>query len=286
MLVQCRPSDVLAENDDGGLAFAEWCGQCGLSGAVFLDYAELQRDPEAVLWDFVVRFELGSQSIRSAVIAVKQSVSRRPLFTVVMTVYQREYLVSRALESVVWQTYADWELRVLADGPHPVAKAAVHSLHTRPGLTGRLTYYEAQHKPGAFGNSLRRLGRDSAVGDYLCFLSHDCLLHPDYLAAHAMNFHCGAGVSVVGTQHWSVPPGSAATACPIYCGTLPKSPPETAGESQIDLTNMAFRTDAARACNIFQPSHDGVYHADYLAFAAVREAMPLRYDSRILGLHF
>jgi glycosyltransferase involved in cell wall biosynthesis len=289
--VQCRPSDVLVETGDAAV-FAAWCDSLTSADAVVLDYEELVRDPEPVLWAFAKRFGLDTSLVSLAVEAVKPPESMGPLFTVVMTVYKRESLVPRALETVLWQTYKNWELRVFADGPHEVTRAMMRQMQTRAEFAGRLTYHESMPRPGAHGNALRRLGRDSAAGDYLCFLSHDCLLHPDYLMAHARGLRGGAGVSVVGQRFWSQSREQSVNEVQsnddwLTCvGHFPTRPPEQAVHGDIDLTNMAFSTEAAKRCDIFSVGADTVYAADFLSFHRVRESYPLAYDSRELAVHF
>ena len=135
-------------------------------------------------------------------------------FTIVMTVYKREELFLHALYTVLQQDYTDWELIILADGPHPSAEAATklikndqyHAFWERPNLTERIHYHSCKRAPkGTVGNSLRRRGLKLATGDYVCFVGHDCLLDKDYLSTHKANIekadrNC---VSVVSALYWT-----------------------------------------------------------------------------------
>ena len=147
-------------------------------------------------------------------------------FTIVMTAYKREELFLHALYTVIQQDYPDWELIVIADGPHPNIERAVdlvkedqyQAFWDRPSIPSRISYHELAKSPaGTVGNPGRRAGLELATGDYICFVGHDCLIDKNYLSTHkSLIDKKGAPcVSVV-----SVSVGFVAVRLPVLAGSL------------------------------------------------------------------
>jgi len=272
-------------------AYADWCLQA-TDRPLMLDYAELLRDPEAVLWDFASRFELSTRLVSLAVAAVPQDPKRDDLFTAVITLNGQAGFLPHLLESLLWQTHSNWEARVFSDGENPEARAMVSDLHTKAEFAGRLTYYEGVARPGSFENHLRRLGLYAASGLYVSFLKHDTLLHPDYLRSHVENFHRGCGLSVLGSHSWSreadttLQQLAAGAGTPRWQGSLPQVDPEYAEFGPVLLSSLAFLSEMARHCELFKETDDTRPDYDFVAFQRARNSVPLQYDSRILVAGF
>ena len=95
-----------------------------------------------------------------------------PKVSVLMSVYNRAAYVGEALESVLQQTYSDWELVVVNDGSQDNSEEVIKQYQSQ------LTYM-AQPNRG-MSSGLNRAFRES-TGDYIAFLSSDDMLLPDSL---------------------------------------------------------------------------------------------------------
>lgn len=97
-----------------------------------------------------------------------------PAVSVILPVYNRSDLIERAVQSVLGQTVADWELLITDDGSSDgLAELAMAWC----GRDARIRYlYHSNRKL----SSTRNIGIHAAMGDYLTFLDSD----DEYLPSH------------------------------------------------------------------------------------------------------
>jgi cephalosporin hydroxylase len=201
---------------------------------------------------------------------------RFPLFTVAITVWEREEMLPHAIQTVLSQTDSRWELLVYSDGPSDVARETVAAL--QPYVPIR--YRAVERRPKHWGNHLRRLALEEGSGSHVCFLGHDCLLYPHYLETHAANLEGNAGgLSVVPIDYWRKTRLDA------------KQPRNDdlmhlqAGE--IDLLCVAYPRRLALETGCF--SHDTQHRrdADFLAYDRLRQiSRPLYRPGPTQAAHF
>lgn len=102
--------------------------------------------------------------------------SASPTVTVIMPVYNAERTLSRAIDSVIDQTFRDWHLIVLddcsTDSSHDIALK-----FTDP----RISVVRTESNGGPA--KARNLGMDRASGKYLAFIDSDDAYHPSFLEA-------------------------------------------------------------------------------------------------------
>ncbi|MFI5150569.1 MAG: glycosyltransferase family 2 protein [Bacteroidia bacterium] len=96
-----------------------------------------------------------------------------PFFTVVLTTYNRKLLLAQAIQSVLNQTYMDFELLVIDDGSDDGTGDSVSEYRDK-----RFNYVRQDNK-GA--GSARNKGISLAKGRYLCFLDDDDTFLPNHL---------------------------------------------------------------------------------------------------------
>lgn len=199
------------------------------------------------------------------------------LFSIVMTAYDTWSLLPRALSTIVQQEWRDWELLLVSDGPAPTGAYSPHRLlrQIERRLPGRrLELWELPAAPGCFGNRGRNFALAHARGEYVCWVNHDNLLAPRYLAAHAENAGRVAGcVSVVDIDYWKDD---------VYHGRYPRA----LRQSRIDLLNFAVPLELARSVNAFGGAMETVYAADWLVFDACRRRTPVEWTRQLAGAHF
>jgi glycosyltransferase involved in cell wall biosynthesis len=87
-----------------------------------------------------------------------------PLVSVIIPTYNREKIITRAIDSVFAQTYQDFEIIVLDDGSQDNTKAVVEGYGTK-------VHYFYQNNKGIAG--ARNAGMHQAAGEYIAFLDSD-----------------------------------------------------------------------------------------------------------------
>ena len=87
------------------------------------------------------------------------------IFTVVIPAYNREHVIARAINSVLNQTFQNFEIVVVDDGSKDNTRKVVESIHD-----SRVRYVWQENK-GA--TAARNTGVKNAQGDYVSFLDSD-----------------------------------------------------------------------------------------------------------------
>lgn len=95
-------------------------------------------------------------------------------FSIIMPTYNRGYIISRAIQSVISQTYKNWELIIVDDGSKDDTEQRVIAIKD-----DRIRFIHYDRNQGA--NHARNLGMKEAKGQYFAFLDSDNEWHPDYL---------------------------------------------------------------------------------------------------------
>lgn len=101
-----------------------------------------------------------------------------PLISIIIPTYNRAHLISETLDSIITQTYTNWECIIVDDGSTDhteetvaeyIKKDARFQYHIRPDT----------HKPG--GNGARNYGFSLSKGEYINWFDSDDLMHPEKL---------------------------------------------------------------------------------------------------------
>jgi len=121
---------------------------------------EVLRGPNPMLdnWDYARERRWISALHRSPI---------EPLVSVVMPVWNREAVISRAIESVRAQTYSNWELLVVDDGSTDRTREIII---TASEMDSRIRLIELEHDGVCVA---RNHGIDQAHGEFLAFLDSD-----------------------------------------------------------------------------------------------------------------
>lgn len=95
-------------------------------------------------------------------------------FSVVIPLYNRPQEIKELLETLVLQTYKDFEVLVIEDGSVDDAEAIVNSFANQL----QLRYFK---KPNEGQGFTRNFGFERAKGDYFIIFDSDCLIPANYL---------------------------------------------------------------------------------------------------------
>lgn len=99
--------------------------------------------------------------------------STNPYFTIIIPTYNRAHLIKRTLESVLAQTFADYEVLVIDDGGRDNTEEVVKSLKS-----DKVFYFRKEN--GERG-AARNFGWEKAKGVYVTFLDSDDVVYANHL---------------------------------------------------------------------------------------------------------
>lgn len=96
-------------------------------------------------------------------------------FSIILPTFNRANFITKAIESVINQTYKNWELIVIDDGSTDNTEEIIQKFIKKEK---RITYYyqKNQERSAARNNGIKR-----AKGDYICFLDSDDLYYPTHI---------------------------------------------------------------------------------------------------------
>ncbi|BBB14888.1 glycosyl transferase group 2 family protein [Candidatus Rickettsiella viridis] len=97
-----------------------------------------------------------------------------PLFSIILTTYNRSQLLPRALRSVLQQSFSNFELIIVDDHSTDNTRQVVYEF-----TDNRMTYIQQDHNQGV--STARNTGIKQAKGEYLCFLDDDDEYLPTFL---------------------------------------------------------------------------------------------------------
>lgn len=98
---------------------------------------------------------------------------RAPLVSIIMPTYNRAYTIAEAIQSVIDQSYQNWELLVCDDGSTDKTSLVVDQF-----ADDRIRYMNFEKSNGAI---TRNKGLSLARGEYIAYLDSDNMWHPLYL---------------------------------------------------------------------------------------------------------
>ena len=121
-----------------------------------------------------------------------------PLVSIVLPTYNRAYLLKRAIQSVLNQTYRNFELIVVDDGSTDNTKEVVEDFHDK-----RIRYVAHEKRRGA--NAARNTGIKLAEGEYVAFQDDDDIWLPRKLEIQIRVFQSSSrNIGVVYTGCWRI----------------------------------------------------------------------------------
>ncbi|SHG44485.1 Glycosyltransferase involved in cell wall bisynthesis [Salegentibacter echinorum] len=110
--------------------------------------------------------------------------------TIIMATYNRAHFIEETLDSILSQTYKDWECLIMDDGSED---NTIEVLQPYLEKDTRFKYLKrtAKYKKGLPG--CRNMGLDIAKGDFIIFFDDDDIVHPENLKISVKNFNNKVG---------------------------------------------------------------------------------------------
>lgn len=96
-----------------------------------------------------------------------------PYFSIVIPVYNKERFVAKTINSVLEQTFTDYEIIIVNDGSTDQSEAKISGFKD-----SRIRYYYKKNEGVALA---RNLGIEKATAEYICFLDADDFWFPAFL---------------------------------------------------------------------------------------------------------
>lgn len=187
-----------------------------------------------------------------------------PSFSVVTPVYRTDPAILRAaIASVLHQTYPQWELLLILDGPQPSAVRDIAEEATT--MDNRVTVLHLPEHAGI--SAATNVGVEGARGEYVGFLDHDDLLEPDALEKVRSTIHRAAYLpDLLYTDHDKIDEGGRRYE-PEF---KPDWSPETLLSSCYIGHFKVVRRDTLLALGGFRKEYDGAQDYDFLLRLAER----------------
>lgn len=111
-----------------------------------------------------------------------------PLVSIIIPTYNRAHLIGETLDSVLAQTYQNWECIVVDDGSTDDTDAFMQHYQKRDI---RFSYYKRPNGLAEGPSSCRNFGFEKSKGDYINFFDSDDLFKPDAFQAWIKSFEEG-----------------------------------------------------------------------------------------------
>lgn len=125
-----------------------------------------------------------------------------PLVSIIMIFFQAERFIAEAIDSVLAQTYSNWELLLVDDGSTDDGTRLALDFVAR--YPGQLRYFDHPGHANLGTAASRNLGLAKSRGRYLAFLDADDSYLPARIARHVrvMEEHPDVGVVIGSELYW------------------------------------------------------------------------------------
>lgn len=123
------------------------------------------------------------------------------MISIIVPVYNAEQYIHRCIDSILAQSYTDFELLLIDDGS-PDNCGAICDEYAN--LDGRVRVF---HKENGGVSSARNLGIEKSRGEWITFIDADDYVHPDFLASlyaqHDADLIVGSSMLVNSDEPWN-----------------------------------------------------------------------------------
>jgi glycosyltransferase involved in cell wall biosynthesis len=113
-----------------------------------------------------------------------------PLVSVIIPAFNAQDLIGETLESILGQTYRNFEIIVVDDGSTDKTSQVVQGY-------GSSVHYFYRRNSGGYAAVPRNTGINHSSGDFLCFMDADDLMVPDRLAHQLAFMECHPEIDLV-----------------------------------------------------------------------------------------
>src|SRR5690606_22649204 len=119
---------------------------------------------------------------------------KQPLVSIIIPTFNRAHLIGETLDSVLVQTYTNWECLVVDDGSTDETEAL---LSTYVSNDNRFQYHKRPDMYLAGGNGARNYGLKLSSGKFVQWFDSDDIMYSNYLQERVDVFSTHKDVDVV-----------------------------------------------------------------------------------------
>ena len=105
-------------------------------------------------------------------------INKKPLISIIIPAYNRAHLISKTLDSILAQTYQNWECIVVDDGSQDGTENVVKRYCN---TDKRFRFYHRPQNHLSGGNGARNFGFEKSTGEYIQWFDSDDLMMPEML---------------------------------------------------------------------------------------------------------
>lgn len=109
-----------------------------------------------------------------------------PLVSIIIPTYNRAYLISATLDSILAQTYKNWECIIIDDSSTDNTAAVLQKFLDSDS---RFQYYKRPDNKKKGPNSCRNFGFEKSKGEFINWFDSDDILFEDSIALRIANFN-------------------------------------------------------------------------------------------------
>lgn len=120
-----------------------------------------------------------------------------PLISVIVPTYNRGHIIDKALNSILAQSYQNWECLVVDDGS---TDNTAQIINTYLKNDSRFRFYERPDTVEKGPSGSRNFGYEQSKGEYIQWFDSDDLMHPDKLKVK-LEWALAKGADVIIDQH-------------------------------------------------------------------------------------
>ena len=125
----------------------------------------------------------------------KNKPQKYPEISIIVPVYRVEKYLNACIDSILAQTFADFELILVDDGSPDRCPALCDAAAAKDSRIRVI------HKPNGGVSTARNAGLDAASGSWIAFVDSDDTVHPEYLQKlYAAAVSAGADLAICGSQ--------------------------------------------------------------------------------------
>ncbi|HEX9251880.1 MAG TPA: glycosyltransferase family A protein [Ignavibacteriaceae bacterium] len=114
-----------------------------------------------------------------------------PLVSIIMPVYNRQAYIKRAIDSVLNQSYVNWELITIDDGSQDYSPYLLE-IYRAYSHKIKVVYQNHQHLPAARNNGIK-----NSVGEFITFLDSDDEIAKDHIEQRINYFAQNSEIDLV-----------------------------------------------------------------------------------------
>jgi glycosyltransferase involved in cell wall biosynthesis len=122
----------------------------------------------------------------------------KPLVSIIIPTYNRAHLISETLDSILAQTYTNWECIVVDDGSIDNTKEAIEN-YTKKDV--RFQYHKRPNNLPKGANACRNYGFKISKGEYINWFDDDDIMLKDFLEVKISYFEKGMDFNFCSYTH-------------------------------------------------------------------------------------